>query len=79
MTGLIRKAMCRLGWCGMVQKCNQNHIWGECPICGKVAGVVSREAVRRYIEAEQRNMAFQAEQEALRKSIIAQAKMAPRS
>lgn len=79
MTALIRKAMCRLGWCSMVQKCNDAHIWGECPRCGKVAGVVSRESVRRYIEAEQRNIAFQAEQEALRKSIIAQAKTAPRS
>ena len=74
MMNIFRKAMCRLGWCGMIQRSNDTHIWGECPQCGRVAGVVSRESVRRYIETEERNEKFRAEQEALRKQIIAQAK-----
>lgn len=74
MANLIRRLMCRFGWCGMVQESNDTHIWGECPRCGRVAGVVSRDSVRRYIEAEARNEKFREEQEVLRKSIIAQAK-----
>ena len=77
MLGLFRKALCGLGWCGMVQRCNDTHIWGECPRCGRVAGVVSRDSIRRYIEAKARNEKFRAEQEALRKQIIAQAKAPP--
>lgn len=74
MNGLLRRIMCHLEWCGMVQKSNNTHIWGECPRCGRVAGVVSRESVRRYIETEARNEQFRKEQESLRQSIIAQSK-----
>jgi len=70
----IEKAMCRLGWCGMVQKCDDTHLWGECQRCGRKAGIVSRASIRRYIEAEARNKKLQEEQEMPRKSIVAQAK-----
>lgn len=71
--GKLRSFKCWLGWCGMDQRANDTHIWGECPTCGKVAGIVSRESVRRYIEAEERDKIFRSEQDALRKSIIEQA------
>jgi hypothetical protein len=36
----------------MVPASDDKYLWGECPRCGKRAGVCSREAIRRYIEAE---------------------------
>lgn len=60
MPSIFRKAMCHLGWCGMIQRSNDTHIWEECPRCGRIAGVVSRDTVRRYIEAEERNEKFRA-------------------
>lgn len=44
--------MCWPGFCGMATAGNETHLWGECPRCGKRAGVVSREALRRYADAQ---------------------------
>lgn len=50
---LLRKLfVCWWGGCGMSQRDNATHLWGECTRCGKVAGVISREAVRRYSNAK---------------------------
>lgn len=51
---LKTNTLCRLGLCGMLQAEDETHCWGECSTCGKVAGVVSREAIRRYMDAEPR-------------------------
>jgi len=51
---LRRLLMCPLGLCGMATQGNDTHLWGECPRCGKRAGVVSRASVRAYIEAKER-------------------------
>lgn len=72
---LARKLlMCWWGACGMIQKANDTHIWGECPRCGKVAGLVSREFIRRYIEAEQRSDEYERERAQLAAEIVKQAK-----
>jgi len=42
----------------MVQRDDDTHVWGECLKCGRIAGKISREAIRRYIEAERRDDAF---------------------
>jgi hypothetical protein len=44
--------------CGAAQKANHTHIWAECVHCGKVIAPISREAVRRYIQAEESDEAF---------------------
>lgn len=56
--GPLLSVKCWLGWCGMVQRSNDTHLWGECERCGKVAGLITREAVWRYIQAEERHEAF---------------------
>jgi hypothetical protein len=61
-------------WCGMNQMSSDSHIWGECPRCGRVAGIISRESIRRYIDAEAKSKAFMEQQESLRRSIIMQSK-----
>jgi len=43
---LKRHTICALGICGFNQQSDDTHIWGECATCGKVAGVVSRSALR---------------------------------
>lgn len=46
---ILRKLfMCWAGLCGMVQRDDETHIWGECPRCGKRAGIISRADIRRY-------------------------------
>lgn len=50
---LRRNTVCRLGMCGFNQGTDDTHCWGECGRCGKVAGVVSREAIRRYMDREE--------------------------
>lgn len=55
---MLRNLMCRFGWCGMVTRSDDTHIWGECLRCGKRAGLISREAVRRYAEAEARHREY---------------------
>jgi hypothetical protein len=52
---LRRWLICPLQMCGFVQRDNETHIWGECLRCGKVSGKVSREAIRRYAEARDRD------------------------
>lgn len=47
-----RLFLCWWGGCGMVQRDDATHVWGECLRCGKRAGVISRADIRRYIEAE---------------------------
>lgn len=44
-------------WLGhaMVTRDDNTHLWGECIHCGKRAGLISRKAVRAYIEAEERS------------------------
>lgn len=52
----IRKQMlCRFKLCQTFKtNGNDTHLWGECHICGKRVGDVSREAVRRYMDAQER-------------------------
>lgn len=49
---------CRFGFHAMVTRDDDTHLWGECIRCGKRAGLVSRKAVRAYIEAEERQKRF---------------------
>lgn len=51
MRFLRKMFVCWWGGCGMVQRDDNTHIWGECLRCGKVAGIVSREALRRLLDA----------------------------
>lgn len=51
--------LCWWGGCGMVQRGDDKYLWGECPGCGKVSGLVSREAIRRYIDAKERRREFE--------------------
>jgi phage FluMu protein Com len=37
----------------MAPRSNATHLWGECPRCGKIEGLTSREAIRRYMRAEE--------------------------
>lgn len=53
---------CKFGFHRMFQRDDETHIWGECERCGKRSGLVSRRAVRAYIEAQERAEAFEAEQ-----------------
>jgi hypothetical protein len=62
--------MCPLNLCGMTTAGNETHLWGECPRCGKRAGVVSREAVRRYMKAKEMNEQIKAKLDAERDAII---------
>lgn len=60
---LRRHLICRFQMCQTFrQRENGTHIWGECTICGKQSGKTSREAIRRYIEAEEIHRAFLAKQ-----------------
>lgn len=62
---ILRKLLlCWWGACGMVQRGDATHVWGECPRCGKVAGLISREAIRRYIDAQERQREFDRKHEA---------------
>jgi hypothetical protein len=47
-------------WFGhaMVTQSDDTHLWGECVRCGKRAGLVTRQAVRRVLEAEERQREF---------------------
>lgn len=55
-----RLILCRLGLCQTFRPTwNDTHLWGECTLCGKRAGTISREAMRRYMEAEMRDRAFE--------------------
>ena len=60
----MRPFRCWLGH-AMVTQSGDTHIWGECIRCGKRAGLVSREAVRRVLEAEARGEAFDLRQAAI--------------
>jgi hypothetical protein len=53
-----RLPACWLQMCGAEQKANHTHIWAECTHCGKIIAPISREAVRRYIQAEESDEAF---------------------
>lgn len=71
MPSFVRKIlMCWPGFCGMVTTGDDKYLWGECPSCGKRAGVVSREAIRRYMEAEERWKESKQILEAERRQII---------
>lgn len=60
--------MCRLGLCETFgTEGDDTHLWGECCICGKRAGMISREAVRRYAEAQESTEAFMARMQAKEK------------
>lgn len=50
---LRRLTLCKLRMCPHKPGGSDTHLWGECTICGSLAGVVSREAVRRYIRAQE--------------------------
>lgn len=52
---LRKQFLCRFQLCQTFKLAESStHLWGECQICGKRAGEISREAIRRYIEAEER-------------------------
>jgi hypothetical protein len=60
---LRRHLICRFQMCQtFAQKDNDTHLWGECTVCGKRSGVISRAAVRRYLEAEEYYRDFLAKQ-----------------
>lgn len=52
----LRKVfLCRFGLCSTFKtNGNDTHLWGECQICGKRVGEISREAIRRYMDAQER-------------------------
>lgn len=50
---LRRMTLCKLQMCPHKTASDDTHLWGECVFCGHKAGVVSREAVRRYIRAQE--------------------------
>lgn len=55
---LRRLLLCRTALCQTFSaKGDETHLWGECTLCGKQVGKISRAAVRRYIEAEERDRA----------------------
>jgi hypothetical protein len=58
------KFICLIGWHAMTTRGDDTHLWGECVHCGKRAGLITREAVRRYGEALERERKFKAEQAA---------------
>jgi hypothetical protein len=59
------KFVCLIGWHACVTRSDDTHLWGECIHCGKRAGLITREAVRRYGEALEREERFNAEQAAI--------------
>lgn len=50
---LRRMFLCWHSGCPFVAKSDDNGCWGECTVCGKEVGYVTRAAIRRYIEAEE--------------------------
>jgi hypothetical protein len=71
--GLIRNAICTLGWCGTEPRSDAVHVWEECPRCGRMANLVSREGIRRHAEAQERDRKFLRERETLKRSVAARA------
>lgn len=49
---LWRLPLCWMQLCGFKTNSDDGGIWGECVTCGKRAGYVSREDMRRYIDRE---------------------------
>ena len=50
---ILRKVCCAFGWCPFITESNDAGVWGECALgCGKRAGYVSRELLRRHIDRE---------------------------
>lgn len=48
---MIRKlTLCKMGLCPFTQASDDHACWGECTICGKQAGYVSRKAIRAYMD-----------------------------
>lgn len=50
---LLRKLSCTIGACPFKTNSDEHGVWGECTRCGKRAGYVTREQIRRYVEAEE--------------------------
>lgn len=44
---------CDLGLCGFITNGNDVALWGECPVCGAVAGYITRDVVHSYLEREE--------------------------
>lgn len=44
---------CNLGLCGFITNGDNDALWGECPVCGAVAGYIKRESVSRYLDQEE--------------------------
>ena len=64
MPSLLRRlTLCRLGMCPFRTASNDEALWGQCTIpgCGKRSGYITREAVRRYAEAQERMERIEAE------------------
>ncbi len=48
-----RQILCRFGMCNTFRSASDDHgCWGECDLCGKRIGYVTRAALRRYADAE---------------------------
>lgn len=46
---------CDLKLCGFMTRGDDTALWGECPVCGAVAGYVERTIVHAYLEREERS------------------------
>jgi hypothetical protein len=51
---LRRLTLCKMKLCPHRAGSDDTHLWGECVNCGQRVAVISRAAVRRYIEAQER-------------------------
>lgn len=49
----IRKlTLCKIGLCPFSPASDNHACWGECTICGKRSGYVTRKAIRAYMDLE---------------------------
>lgn len=53
----LRHIACLLGWCPFKTNSDEGGCWGECVLCQKRAGFVSRAVLRAYIDREIRERA----------------------
>lgn len=65
-----RLFICPIGLCGMTTEGDDTHLWGECPLCGRRAGVVSREAIRSFVDAQAAAKEAEEKTKAKREAVI---------
>lgn len=50
---LLRRIVCAFGACQTFStQSDDSGVWGECHVCGKQVGFVTREELRRYCDQE---------------------------